>query len=81
MEDKKVQDMTVASWVRLQNSKEGKLLEMEGKCENNRNKDDKGKWWKGIRSKNGKKRKAFKKKRWVRGGRKKEYHIELCVTW
>lgn len=62
MEDKKVQDMTVASWVRLQNSKEGKLLEMEGKCENNRNKDDKGKWWKGIRSKNGKKRKAFKKK-------------------
>jgi len=83
MEDKKVQDMNVASWVTLQQSKEGNCWKWKGNVKiTGIRQNDKGKWWNGIKSKNGKKRKPF-----IGGGgrgrreEKREYHIELCVTW
>lgn len=77
MEDKKVQDMTVASWVRLQQSKEGNCWKWKGNVKiTGIRQNDKGKWWNGIKSKNGKKRKPFKR---GGGGGEKENTTLNCV--
>jgi len=52
MEDKKVKDMTVASWAILQQSKEGNCWKWERNVKiTGIRQNDKGKWWNGIKSK------------------------------
>jgi hypothetical protein len=59
MKDKKVQDMTAPSWVRLLHSKKRNCWEWKGNVKITGIRDnDKGKWWSGIKSKNGEKRKS-----------------------
>jgi len=60
MEDKKVQDMSVASWVILQQSKEGNCWKWKGNVEiTGIRQNDKGKWWNRIKSKKWEEEKAL----------------------
>ena len=75
--------MTVASWVRLQNSKEGNCSKWKENVKiTGIRQNDKGKWWNGIKKqKMGRRESPLKRGRGGGEGRKGEYHIELCVTW